>query len=221
MNFEQYAAQQAQEPQQVQQTQEVLTAEQIAAKLDAERLSSLMVQMQEAIEEKTAPAAMLETITGALFGTSSPQAAAVAAIIDADKHPGGHELAIADIRQRRKMLKQQAKQLEEQAKAIADELAKLDESERALMREKAKAAALDNALIETLTFCKGLDPQQDMLKEIEKLYNRHHGNPVAMGLLYGSIEKLTRQQFSTGKLDLIQQQEFVSLKERIAAAISA
>ena len=221
MNLEQYAAQQAQEPQQAPQTQETLTVEQVAAKLDAERLSSLMAQMQEAIEEKTAPAAMLEAITGAMFGTSSPQAAAVAAIIDADKHPGGHELALADIRQRRKMLKQQAKQLEEQAKAIADELAKLDESERALTREKAEAEALDNALIETLTFCKGLDPQRDMLKELETLYTRHHGNPAAMGLLYGSIEELTRQQYSAGRLDLIQQQEFISMKERIAAAIRA
>lgn len=221
MNLEQYAAQQVQEPQQAPQTQETLTVEQVAAKLDAEKLSSLMAQMKEAIEEKTAPAAMLEAITGAMFGTSSPQAAAVAAIIDADKHPGGHELALADIRQRRKMLKQQAKQLEEQARAIADELAKLDESERALTREKAEAAALDNALIETLTFCKELDPQRDMLKEIETLYNRHHGNPAAMGLLYGSIEELTRQQYSAGRLDLIQQQEFISMKERIAAAIRA
>lgn len=220
MNLEQYAAQQAQEPQQEQQTQETLTVEQVAAKLDAERLSSLMAQMQEAIEEKTAPAAMLEAITGAMFGTSSPQAAAVAAIIDADKHPGGHEMAIADIRQRRKMLKQQQKQLEEQAKAISDELEKLDEAERALTFEKADAAALDTALIETLTFCKTLDPQRDMLKEIETLYTRHHGNPAAMGLLYGSLDELTRRQYSAGRLDLVQQQEFTNLKKRIAAAIS-
>lgn len=220
MNLEQYAAQQAQEPQQAPQEQEALTVEQVAAKLDAEKLSSLMAQMQEAIEEKTAPAAMLEAITGALFGTSSPQAAAVAAIIEADRHPGGHEMAIAGIRQRRKMLKQQEKQLEEQAKAISDELEKLDEAERALTFEKADAAALDTALIETLTFCKTLDPQRDMLKEIETLYTRHHGNPAAMGLLYGSLDELTRRQYSAGRLDLVQQQEFTNLKKRIAAAIS-
>ena len=220
MNLEQYAAQQAQEPQQAPQEQEALTVEQVAAKLDAEKLSSLMAQMQEAIEEKTAPAAMLEAITGALFGTSSPQAAAVAAIIEADRHPGGHEMAIAGIRQRRKMLKQQEKQLEEQAKAISDELEKLDEAERALTFEKADAAALDTALIETLTFCKTLDPQRDMLKEIETLYTRHHGDPAAMGLLYGSLDELTRRQYSAGRLDLVQQQEFTNLKKRIAAAIS-
>ena len=221
MNLGQYAAQHAQEPQQAQQAQEALTVAQVAAKLDAEKLSSLMAQMQEAIEEKTAPAAMLEAITGALFGTSSPQAAAVAAIIDADRHPGGHELAIADIRQRRSLLKKQQKQLEEQQRAIADELARLDESERALTREKAEAAALDTALIETLTFCKSLDPQQpDLLQQLETLYNRHHGNPAAMGLLCGCITDLTRQQYSAGRLDLVQQQDFTRLKEHIAAAVN-
>ena len=221
MNLEQYAAQHAQEPQQAPQTQEPLTIAQVAAKLDAERLSSLLVEAQAAIEEQTSPAAMLEAITGAVFGTSSPQAAAVERAIDADRHPGGHEWAIADIRQRRKMLKQQAKQLEEQQRAIADELARLDESERALTREKAEAAALDTALIETLTFCKSLDPQQpDLLQQLETLYNRHHGNPVAMGLLCGCITDLTRQQYSAGRLDLVQQQDFTRLKERIAAAVN-
>lgn len=91
-----------------------------------------------------------------------------------------------------------------------------------MTREKAEAAALDTALIETLTFCKSLDPQQpDLLRQIETLYNRHHGNPAAMGLLYGCIAELTRQQYSAGRLDLVQQQDFTSMKERIAAAITA
>lgn len=219
MSLERLAAQQAQEPQQAPQAQEPLTVEQVAAKLDAEKLYSLMAQMQEAIEEKAAPAEMLQAITGAVFGTSSEQAAAVAAIIDADKNPGGHELAIADIRQRRKLLRQQAKQLEEQAKAIADKIAELDAAERELNREKAEGQALDSALIETLTFCKGLDPQRDMLTEIAALFDRHHNNPAAMGLLYGSIEALTRKQYSAGRLDLVQQREFTRIKERIAEAI--
>lgn len=216
-----YAAQHAQDAQQEPRAQEPLTVEQVAAKLEAEKLSSLVAQMQEAIEEKASPAAMLEQITGALFGTSSPQAAAVAQLIDAEQHPGGHELAIADIRQQRKLLQRQARQLEEQAKAVADELAKLDAAELALTREKADAAALDTALIETLTFCKTLDPQQpDLLPQMEALCNRHHGNPAAMGLLHGCMEALTRQQYSAGRLDLIQQREFIELKDRIAAAVT-
>ena len=222
MNFQEYAAQQTQEAPQTPQTQEPLTVEQLAAKLDADKLFSLMAQMQDAIDAQTAPAAMLEQITGAVFGTDSPQAAAVAGIIDADRHPGGHEMAIAEIRHRRKMLKQQARQLEEQAQAITAELAKLDAAERDLNRRFAEAAALDNALIDVLTFCKSIDPQQpDLIDQLEGLYNRHHGNPAAMGLLYGCMADLTRQQYSAGRLDLVQQQNFTLLKDRIAAAITA
>ena len=216
MNLEQYAAQQAQNPQQTQETRNV---SEVAAMLEAEKLSSLMAQVQEAIEEKAAPAAMLEAITGALFGERSQQAAAVAAIIEADQQPGGHELAIADIRQRRKLLQKQAKQLEEQARGIAEEIAKLDEAERELTRARSEAAALDTALIDTLTFCKTIDPQQpDLLTQIEAMYNRHHGNPAAMGLLYGCLTELTRRQYSAGKLDLVQQRAFSDMKERIAEA---
>lgn len=218
MTFEEYAAQNAQSAQQPQQAQEVLTAEQMRAKLDAERLSFLVAEAQAAIEGKTDPAAMLQTITGAIFGTSSQQAAAVAAAIDADKHPGGHEWAIADIRQRRKLLKQQGQQLEAQLKAIADELDRLDDAERALIRERADAAALDSSLIETLTFCKCLDAQPEMLGQLETLYNRHKSNRPAMGLLYGCIADLTRKQFDAGCLDLIQQRDFIDLQKRIEAA---
>ena len=84
-----------------------------------------------------------------------------------------------------------------------------------MTREQAEAAALDTALIEVLTFSKA--PQGDLLKEAAALYDRHHGNPAAMGLLYGSITTL--QQRSA--LDLVQQQELNSLKERIAQEMGA
>lgn len=217
MNLEQYAAQQAQAPQGAQsapQTQEPLDV--LAAKLDAEKLYSLMAEAQAAIDDGMAPAAMLERMTGALFGADSPQAAAVAQAIDADRHPGGHELAIADLRQQRHLLRQQAKQLEAQAKAITGELEKLDAAERELTQDKAKAAALDRALLDVLTFTKA--PQGDLLQQMAALYDRHHGNPAAMGLLYGVMCDLTR--YSAGAFDLIQQQTFKELKDRVARAIS-
>lgn len=221
MNLEQFAAQQAQAPQGAQnapQTQEPLDV--LAAKLDAEKLYSLMADAQEAIDGGAKPAAMLELITGALFGADSKQAAAVAEAIDADRHTGGHEMALATIRAQRKLLRQQLKQLEAQAKAITGELEKLDADERALTGSKAEAAALDRALLDVLTFRKQLDsPQADLLQEMTELYNRHHGNPAAMGLLYGAITDLTRKQYSETTLDLIQQQAFRELKDRIAAAI--
>ena len=216
MNLEQYAAQQAQAPQGAQnapQTQEPLDV--LAAKLDAERLYSLMAEAQAAIDDGMAPAAMLERITGALFGADSPQAAAVAQAIDADRHPGGHELAIADLRQQRHLLRQQAKQLEQQAKAITGELEKLDAAERELMADKGQAAALDRAMLDVLTFTKA--PQGDLLQQMAALYDRHHGNPAAMGLLYGVITDLARRQYSETTLDLMQQQTFKELKDRIAA----
>ena len=222
MNLEQFAAQQAQAPQGAQnapQTQEPLDV--LAAKLDAGKLYSLMAEAQEAIDGGAKPAAMLELITGALFGEDSKQAAAVAEAIDADRHPGGHEMALATIRAQRKLLRQQLKQLEAQAKAITGELEKLDADERALTGSKAEAAALDRALLDVLTFRKQLDsPQADLLQQMTELYNRHHGNPAAMGLLYGAITDLTRKQYSETTLDLIQQQAFRELKDRIAAAIA-
>lgn len=217
MNLEQYAAQQAQAPQGAQsapQTQEPLDV--LAAKLDAERLYSLMAEAQAAIDDGMAPAAMLERITGALFGADSPQAAAVAEAIDADRHPGGHELAIADLRQQRHLLRQQAKQLEQQAKAITGELEKLDAAERELMADKGQAAALDRALLDVLALAKGT-AEGDPLQQMAALYDRHHGNPAAMGLLYGVITDLARRQYSETTLDLMQQQTFKELKDRIAA----
>ena len=217
MNLEQYAAQQAQAPQGAQsapQAQEPLDV--LAARLDAERLYSLMAEAQEAIDGETSPAAMLERITGALFGADSPQAAAVAQAIDADRHPGGHELSIADLRQQRALLRQQHKQLEAQAQAITGELEKLDAAERALTGDKAKAAALDRALLDVLTFTKA--PQGDLLQQMAALYDRHHGSPAAMGLLYGVMCDLTR--YSAGAFDLLQQQTFKELKDRVARAIS-
>jgi len=38
-------------------------------------------------------------------------------------------------------------------------------------------------------------------------------------LLYGTITELTRKQYGENALDLIQQRQFIELKERIAAAL--
>ena len=220
MKLEQYAAQHAQVKPQEQQTQEVLTVEQIAAKLDAERLSSLLEQAQDIIDANTDPADMLLGIVGAIFGSESKQAAAAAATIAKDQRPGGPEIAIAAIRQRRKMLNQQRRQIEAQLKAISEEHERLDAEERALISEETDAAAMDSALIDVLTFCKSLDQKApDLLQQIEKLYNQHHGNLAAMGLLRGCMAELARRQYSAGRLDLIQQQAFQNLQKRVAAEI--
>lgn len=221
MNLEEYAARHAQAPQWAQnapQTQEPLDV--LAARLDADRLYSLQATAQAAIDDGMEPAAMLELITGAIFGTNSPQAAAVGQAIDADRHPGGHEMALATIKQQQHLLRQQAKQLEAQAQAITGELAKLDAAEREITGEKSKAAALDRAMLDVLTFRKQLDnPQGDLLADMGELYTRHHGNPAAMGLLYGCIVELHRRQHDARAFDLVQQQEFSDLAKQIAQAL--
>lgn len=223
MNLEQYAAQQAQAPQGAQnapQTQEPLDA--LAAQIDAGRLYSLQAEAQAAIDSKAPPAAILERITGALWGQDSPQAAAVAAIIDADRHPGGRELAAAIYEQQRKALYKQQKQLEQQARGLAEAIEKLNAAEAAARREESERTRLNRALLDVMTFAAQLDaenPQADLLQTMAGLYDRHQGSPVAMGLLYGCIANLNRRQYSAAAFDLIQQQEFKDLAARIAAAI--
>ena len=143
MNFAQFLqqdAQQEQTPQEAQQAQEALPVDLIAAKMDAERLLSLKAQAEAAINTGATPAQLLVLIIGALFGESSPQAAAVAGRIEAEKHPGGQEMAIAGLRQRKRLLKQQQKQQEEQLKAIGAEIEAMNRAERELFAAQAAEA---------------------------------------------------------------------------------
>lgn len=222
MTLEEYAARQAQSQQEVQQTQEPLTVEQVAAKLDAEKLHSLTAQLQEAIEGKEAPAAMLARITGVVFGTRSAEAAAVEKLTSADY--GGQEMLLSCIWTRRKLLKQQLRLLQAQEKTIADELETLEGQEQDLIDGKAYAAALDAALIETLTYSREINTEQPevlqatMIQKLEYLYDRCKGKPAAMGLLYGCVAELVRRGYRA-RTD--RQQAFDDIKERIAAAIAS
>ena len=201
MNLEQYAAQQAQQAPQAQEPQQANQLDAVAARIDAEKLSSLMAETRQAIDEYRSPATLLTVITGAMFGEGSAEAAAVAETIAADRHPGGRELAIAGLRQRRKMLNQMQKQLAGQQKTIAAEIEHTIAEERELTEPQQ-----DTALLEVLT------AQKPDLKEAADLYQKHHGNPAAMGLLYG---KLSAQP---PELDLMQQAEFMQLKEKVLKA---
>lgn len=223
MNLEQYAAQQTQATQGAQnapQTQEPLDA--LAAQIDAGRLYSLQAEAQAAIDSKAPPAAILERITGALWGQDSPQAAAVATIIDEYQNPGGRELAAAIYEQQRKAIHRQQKNLEKLARSLADELEKINAAEAAARREESERTRLNRALLDVMTFATQLDaenPRADLLQAMAGLYERHQGSPAAMGLLYGCIADLNRRQYSAAAFDLVQQQEFKDLAARIAAAI--
>lgn len=226
MNFAQFLqqdAQQEQTPQEAQQAQEALPVDLIAAKMDADRLLSLKAQAEAAINTGATPAQLLVLIIGALFGESSPQAAAVAGMIEAEKHPGGQEMAIAGLRQRKRLLKQQQKQQEEQLKAIGAEIEATNRAERELFAAQAAEAELDRGLIETAAFCKalpGTEPAPEMIAAAGELFTRHKGNPAAMGLLYGSLAEIARRTYAAGGFDLVQLQQLADLRAQILAAIS-
>ena len=209
MTLEEYAAQQvpqAQEPQQANQLDAV------AARIDAERLSLLMADARQAIDEYRSPATLLTVITGAIFGKDSAEAAAVAKAIAQDRAPGGSELAIAALREQRRQLNQQAKKLTEQQKAIAEALEKVNAAERELMQ----APAADGTLIDVMTFCSNTEPRETLLTEAAALYQQHRRNQAAMGLLYGSLSR--QAGYTAGRYDLMQQQELAELKARILEA---
>ena len=220
MTFEQYAAQNAQQDHEERPAQNAEQVDLIAAKLEAEKLSSLTDQLRTAIETRADPAATLQAITNDIFGAQSEQATALAGKIADDHRPGGRELVISDIRQQRRLLVSQSKRLEARQQAIAEELGRLEERESALVNEATEAGSREYALIDVLTFCKGIsDPQPNVIERIETLYNRHSSDPAAMGLLYGCIIDLIRKQYGAGRLDLVQQESFIRIKKQIAAAL--
>lgn len=225
MNFAQYMAQNAQEeqqPQHEQQAQDVLTVEQVAARQDAAQYHSLLAQAAAALEAGTAPAAMLQLIINALFGGNSQQAAAVAELIEQEKYPGGHELAIADLRQRKRLLNQQRRQHEAQLKELGSEIEALNKAERALLTEKITADEKKTGLIDTMAFCQALPgaaPDQDNITAARRLFEKYKGNYAAMGLLYGSLTEMIHNIYAAGGFDMIQMQEINELKTEISAVI--
>lgn len=226
MNLLQYIAQNAQqepEAQEAQQAQEVLPAAMAGIKADADRFISLKEQAEAAIYSETEPEKILILLVCSMFGNESPQAAAAEKLIDAAQHPGGHEIAIAALRQRKRLLKQQQRRYEEQIKDLSAEIEAANKAERELFAAQGEAETLNNGLIEVSTFCKalpGTDPAPEMITTAEKLFEKYKGNPAAVGLLYGSLADLARKTYTTaGRFDLVQLQQLADLRARILEAI--
>lgn len=218
MNLEQYAAQQ-QGAQQEQNTQEaeLLTASQLAAKLDAEKLSFLMAEAQAALDDQQEPAEILTRLYTDFFGKNSTQAQTLAEILTRSVAPGGFDFAIAQTRQQRQLLKRQSKQLDELQKEIAKGLTALDEKERDLMSEKAAAAASDAALTETALFAAQISQESPaaIIKRATEIFSKYRRSLPAMGLLYGILSEAASNAISSGGFDLFQQEELNSLRNEI------
>lgn len=235
MNLAQYLAQNEQKTQGTQEAQEAqektgaqetqptaLTADMIAAKLAAEKYYSLQVQTEEAIANKEPPAEILLQMVSAIFGASSTQYLSVSENIDGRKHPGGREMAISSIRQRKRLLKQQQESLEARVRTIAREIQAATDEERAILNEKDNDNRLNEALTAVLEFCKataGTDPQPEIVQSIQSLYARYHETPAAMGLLYGCISEFSANAYSSGKFNLIDLQGLSEIKEKILSSM--
>ena len=217
MNLEQYARQ-AQNAQQPQETQQAHPLDIAAARIDADKYHSLMGKLGEIITDKAHPRNVLKAIVSVVFGEHSQEAAIIEKSIKDVQYPGGYDLKIADIAGEKRILRDYSKKLDEQQKRIAEEITRLDELEQETFKEKGGNYAQDRALIDVLTFCKTIAPRDTLLQEIKTLYQNHRGNPAAMGLLYGSLTEAARREYTAGRLDLVQQQEYTDLKAQILAA---
>lgn len=217
MNLEQYArqAQDAQQPQEAQQENQLDIA---TARHDADQLYSLMAETRQIIATYTNPGTVLIMIINAMFGEKSQEAETVAELVRIDRKPGGHELAIANLKEQRRVLKKQLKKIEELQKDIAEEIERIDEAERAESNEKEQTDRQATALIDVLTFCKNLAPRETLLSEIQALYEAHKGTPAAMGLLYGSLTETVWKEYRAGHFDIVQEQDMIDLKTQILAA---
>lgn len=221
MNLEQYAAQQAQKTQQAPQVPTAPQAPQpldiVAAQLDAEKHHALLAHLDKAIKEGGRPADVLQSLTVAAFGEGSPQATTLKAAIDAETCPGGHELAIASIRRQKAAIRAAQKKLTEQGKALADELARLDESEQDITRDKVEAGGIDRALLDVMQLCTA--PEPPTLHALAELFHKHKGRRAAMGLFYGMLEDMTRKD--AGRLDMVDYQSLLELKKQVLEAVTA
>ena len=216
--LEEYAAQQAQNTQQAQEPQQAQPLNNLAARIDAEKYHSLMDSLREIVLRDIHPRNVLTNMVGAVFGESSAEAAAIAESIKQVKYPGAYDLAIANINNRRKQLREQQKALEGQLKLVAEGITTADAEEREIFSKRNEEYTQDGAMVDLLTFFKGIDGRASLLQEMKALYQKHREHPAAMGLLYGSMTEIARRESAAGQLDLVQQQEFIDLKAQVLAA---
>jgi len=219
-SLEEYAAQQAQNPQQAQEPQQAESSplDAIAARNDAEKYHSLMDNLREIVSRDIHPRNILIFMVGAVFGETSAEAETIAEAIKKTKYPGGYDLAMANINNRRKQLREQQKALEGQLKLVAEAMTTAEAEEREIFKKQTAESVQNSAMVDLLTFFKGIDGRASLLQEMKALYQKHREKPAAMGLLYGSMTEIARRESAAGQLDLVQQQEFIDLKAQVLAA---
>ena len=219
MNLEQYAAQQPQ-PQAAQAVGDPgRQLDDLTARMEAARLTQILALTRKGLENKANPSAILAQLAGPMFGPDSPEAKKIAEIVSADRLPGGLDMALAMVEQRRRLLKRQKKRLEDQLQDVNRWLGDLYLAESDLIGDYYQTADHNRDMREIMTFYLALDQTEGCsLEHLGGLLARYKRNPAAMGLLYGIIVDLIQKKFDT--LNLTQQQDLLTMKDRAMEAIT-
>lgn len=223
MNYTDYLkqqAQQTQEPQEEAQPQPAQTLEQIAAQLAAEKYYSLQAETRRIVPFATDPAALAANLVDLILGPGSFEAGCLANLIAAQRQPGGYELAIDAIQQRRRTCKKQMTRLAEMQKELSADIEQLIEEERSLTAAQSDAAQYDAAMLDIMPF-RPIAAEADaeaLLLQGGNLLEKHSSSRQAMCLLYGIIHDQQNRLYADGAADLVQRQAMNDLLARIAAS---
>lgn len=214
----QYEAQQQPTPQEMQtapQAQEKLDP--LGAQIAAGRYHTLQADAQQALDKGVSPDVMAYVLIKGLFGDDSPQAAAAEKLIDSDVYYAGYEPVAEMLKLWHDYLKGQRKRIENYAAMLDEELEHIaDMRGRFRLEQEGKTSG---GLMGVLAFrnqCTTLKPAE-FLHHLQTLYGKHHDDPEAMGLLYGTIR--AHRHYIDTNLDLIQRQAVEELQQKIAGAL--
>lgn len=221
MTLKEYAAQNKQDTQEVEQENTLdAVARQLQAAEAEKKMLSLSEQLQNGLDNHVQPALILQQLTGAIFGTDSPQAVAMAAAIKAtEERPVALEMRLACIRAQRAVLKRKHKQQADALATTEKELDTLAEEERLATQRSTAAAGFDECLADALTFYKvqQLEVQPGALDDLEIILDRCAGSAAAVPVLHSCLLYFQREN-AAGRVqfDLSQLEQLARLLQRTA-----
>lgn len=214
----QYETQQQPAPQEMQttpQAQEKLDP--LGAQIAAGMYHALQADAQQALDKGVSPDIMAHVLIKGLFGDDSPQAAAAEKLIDTDIYWAGYEPVAEMLRLWHKYIIDQRKRIENYMGMLDAELTHIaDVRGRFKLEQMGKTRCALMAVLAFRNFCTDLKPAE-FLRHLQTLYEKHHDDPEAMGLLYGAIR--AHRHYIDTNLDLIQRQAVEELQQKIAGAL--
>lgn len=185
------------------------------------QVAQLLADSRRAIADCKTPAAVLSPIIQSMFGTGSQEAQTVAELIREAEQPGGPELALALIARQRKFIKKEMKELERQLASYTALLLNLDSKEAYIKNNMAQNSDDESALTAVLCFVRCIDEIDnidEVFKSAQELFEKHHRNASAMGLLLGALTEAEQKQFDNEDYSSIEMINYAELREKVMEA---